>query len=278
MRTPRVLLGGLVIGLLHASWAKAEPREVTLPVEIGPISGQAKDTRSLVIGKNDRRNLRVYDAQDAAEHPVLGQPLREVLGQLKPPKGADTLLLLFKNGMQVPVSLADKAAIDDLFVVFEHADPYGHFDRTYRLKNADAVECPKVVLQSRDTAFSPLRHADTLVGLRLVQRRDYDLQLAQPTREAPTQPGWRLYVRYCSFCHGLGGQGATYAPDFITDMHAAYRRVPPLAETEGRQHPSLHDKVHGKVQGSMPTLTHVPNADIATIWRWLHQVHAGAVK
>jgi hypothetical protein len=58
----------------------------------------------------------------------------------------------------------------------------------------------------------------------------------------------------------------------------AYRRVPPLAVTDVSQHPSLHEKVKGFTEGTMPVLNHIPDQEIATLWRWLHAVHASAVK
>jgi hypothetical protein len=31
-------------------------------------------------------------------------------------------------------------------------------------------------------------------------------------------------------------------------------------------------------EGTMPVLNHIPDQEIATLWRWLHAVHASAVK
>lgn len=59
---------------------------------------------------------------------------------------------------------------------------------------------------------------------------------------------------------------------------AAYRRVPALAVTDLSQHPSLHEKVKGFTEGTMPVLNHISNKEITVLWRWLHAIHAGATK
>jgi hypothetical protein len=84
-------------------------------------------------------------------------------------------------------------------------------------------------------------------------------------------------MKNCQPCHGIGGQGAKRGPDFLSNMDA-YRRVPPLAVTDVSQHPSLHEKVKGFTEGTMPVLNHMTNAEISTLWSWLHAIHRGATK
>jgi hypothetical protein len=43
-------------------------------------------------------------------------------------------------------------------------------------------------------------------------------------------------------------------------------------------HPSLHEKVKGFTEGTMPDLKHISNGEVATLWRWLHTIHSGATK
>lgn len=271
----------LLVSLLYAPMAPALPKgvpdELAFQVDLGPIVGMASSRKSIAFNRASRHKMRVFDAQDGEHHLVVGISLRELIETLAPPKAADTILLSFKNGMQVAIAKTDNQAIDDLFIALEHSPSYDEYELVYRLKTGATIDCPRVVYQSKDPAFSPLRLADTLRAVQFVTLSAYDAQLAQPTRQPPTAPGWRLYRKYCGSCHGLGGQGATYAPDFISDMDA-YRRVPPLAETDLSQHPSLHEKVKGRVEGRMPPLGHVPDRDIALIWRWLHAIHKGATK
>ena len=114
-------------------------------------------------------------------------------------------------------------------------------------------------------------------SIRLVTGKAFEAELAQATRRFPDRSGWPLFVQHCQSCHGIGGHGAKRGPDFLSDMDA-YRRVPPLAVTDVGQHPSLHEKVKGYAEGTMPVLNHIPDKDIAAIWRWLHAIHASATK
>ena len=84
-------------------------------------------------------------------------------------------------------------------------------------------------------------------------------------------------MRHCQSCHGLGGQGATRGPDLLTATDA-YRRIPALAVTDRSQQPSLHEKVKGFTEGTMPVLDHISKEEIATLWRWLHAIHRGATQ
>lgn len=276
----RLLPIGLVVCALAGSASALPPGipdNIDLAVELGPLAGAPSAQTTLTFNRASRHKQSVYDARDEEKHTVVGVSLRELIDKVAPPKSADTIVLFFANGMRVIVPRSDKQLIDQLFIAFEHSPAYDEWELTYRLKNGTTIPCPRVVYQSEDPAFSPLRLTDTLKSVHFVTGRAYEAELAQPTRERPTSAGWMLYMQYCASCHGMGGQGATYAPDFISDMDA-YRRVPALADTTTYAPPSLHEKVRGVVDGKMPVLKHVPDRDIVTIWRWLHAIHRGATK
>lgn len=254
------------------------PDELGIEVELGPIVGAASDRKTITFNRAARYRKRLFDGRDSENHVVVGVSLRDVITTVNPPKAADTIVLYFANGMEIAIARAEQKTIDELFIAFEHGSVLGEWQLPYRLKDGATIPSPVLVYQSQDPAFSPLRFTDTLRKVRFVTRSAHEAELAQPTRQPPTSAGWHLYRKYCSSCHGLGTQGARYAPDFISDMDA-YRRVPALAETDTSEQPSLHEKVSGAVGGGrMPPLGHVPNRDIVVIWRWLHSIHRGATK
>jgi hypothetical protein len=264
------LLAGAPLGI-----AAAAPPGVA--VELGPITGSAGDRRIVVADSAALRQTTWYDVQDGHEHHVRGMPLGELLARVKPPRTADAVVFEYADGMQIPVSLRDKEEVKEIFIAFEHGDAMERFDTTYPLLNKAVLPCPKVVYGRHVTTYSIWIYPGALSTVRLVTWKAYEAMLAQATRRAPDHSGWPLYMKNCQPCHSVGGNGARRGPDFLSDMEA-YRRVPALATTDVSQHPSLHEKVKGFTDGTMPVLNHIPDKDIATLWRWLHAIHASAIR
>jgi cytochrome c553 len=276
MTMSRSILVALIPILLSAPLtANAAPPGV--PVELGPIAGSAGDRRTVVADAAALRQTTWYDVQDGHEHHVRGLPLGELLARVKAPRAADTVVFEYADGMQIPLRLRDKDEVKAVFIAFQHGDAMERFDNDYPLLNKALLPCPKVVYGAHVTTYSIWLYPGALSTIRLVTWKSYEALLAQVTRHAPDRSGWPLYLKHCQPCHGLGGNGAKRAPDFLGDMEA-YRRVPPLAVTDVSEHPSLHEKVKGFADGTMPVLNNIPDKDIATLWRWLHAVHATAVK
>jgi cytochrome c553 len=267
-------------GQAHLPTARAESvsdgvRE--LVIELGPITGVATSTRRLSFNVSARKRTTWYDVQDALEHHVRGVSLPDLLAATKAPAAADTVVFDFSDGMEIPVRLRDTEEVKAIFIALEHGDPMDVFNEDYRLQDRASIPCPKIVYGRPIKQYSIWLYPTTLTRIRVVSWKAYEALLAQPTRQLPDRSGWPLYLRHCQPCHGLGGQGAKRAPDLLGDMEA-YRRVPPLAVTDLSQHPSLHEKVKGFTEGTMPVLNHISNQEIATLWRWLHTIHRGATK
>jgi len=273
------LLIGLAPGLLPGGAKAAEPNGpvLDLVVEIGPIPGMATFSKTFSFNAASRRKTTWYDVQDGLEHHVRGVTLTDLLAAAKAPKAADTVVFGFADGMQIPVHLRDADEVKAIFIALEHGDPMEVYDRTYLLRNRPAIPCPKVVYGLQPANYSIWLYPTKLTRLSLVSWKSYEALLAQPTRQFPDRSGWPIYLRHCQPCHGLGGQGAKRGADFLGDLDA-YRAIPPLAVTDRSQHPSLHEKVKGFTEGTMPVLNHVSNDEIATLWRWLHAIHRGATK
>jgi mono/diheme cytochrome c family protein len=261
---------------LACLWPARSFASSEVAVAFGPITGAANDRRTVKVELGARKKVTLLDVQDGQEHEVRGLPLAELLASIGAPRKADTLVFVFKDGMRIPVRLDDKAEVASLFVAFQHVDELDQWSASYPLRKPlhgmAEIPCPKVVYTRPQRTFSIWWYPTALESLRFVTWKAYEATLAQATKQVPDQSGWPLYVRHCAACHGLGSDGATRGPDFLSKMDA-YRRVPPFATTAPEEAPSLHEKVKGYVDGAMPVLKHVPDKDIATLWLWLHKVH-----
>jgi hypothetical protein len=266
----------LLMTLVPPSALAADTPKLT--VELGPISGVADTLRTVSFQQSARPNSTVFDLQDGKEHSVRGLSLKELLVEVGAPKKADTAVFKYTDGMEIPVSLSDQKQIEAIFIAFQHGNAMEQFSSTYPVANRMDIPCPKVVYSRKaDASYSIWLYPTELKTVQLVTWKIYEARLVQPTRKVPDRSGWKLYLQHCQSCHGIGGQGAKRGPDFLSHMEA-YRRVPPLAITDRSQHPSLHEKVKGFTEGAMPVLNHIPNKDIAILWRWLHTIHQGATK
>lgn len=263
--------------LVLSSQAALAADAYTVAVQVGPVAGAATESRSLSFEQGTRRMTRTFDVQDGREHIVRGISLRELIAQARGPKAVDAVVFSYVDGMQIPVRLADKEDVDAIFIALEHGDVRDRFETTYPLAGKAPLPCPKVAYGRKATTYTIWLYPTQLAKVQLVTWKLYEAALAQPTRQHPDRSGWPIYLKNCQPCHGIGGQGATRGPDFLSNMDA-YRRVPPLATTDLSEHPSLHEKVKGFAPGTMPVLNHVSNADVATLWRWLHAIHRGATK
>jgi cytochrome c553 len=248
-----------------------------LVVEWGPIKGVAAATKSVSVTRDLQRQTSVIDSQDGQEHNVRGLSLLELLKAVKAPRAVDAVVFVYADGMQIPVKLNDKASVDAIFIALEHGDVRERFNETYPILNRFDLPCPKVVYGKKLSSHSVWFYPTELTSIRLVTWSAYEAKLAQPTRRVSDRSGWALYLAHCQSCHGIGGHGAKRAPDFLSQMDA-YRRVPPHAVTDESEHPSLHEKIKGFTEGTMPVLNHLSSREIGTLWRWLHAVHKSSKK
>ena len=267
-----------VVAPILAFGSRAQAAEsATLDVELGPITGVAASKRTVVIDTAARQQASWRDIQDGLEHNVRGLTLGELIAYVKPPKAADTVIFTYKDGMELPVRLRDKEDVKAVFIALEHGDAMNRFSTTYPLHNREELPCPKIVYGRRTSTYTPWLYPTAFATVLFVTWTAYEAELAQATRRLPDRTGWPLFLQNCAFCHGIGGHGAKRGPDFLSDMDA-YRRVPPIAVTDVGHPPSLHEKVKGYTEGTMPVLNHIPDKEIIALWRWLHAIHDSATK
>lgn len=268
----------VVAFILSSSVAARASDGFTIRVQIGPVPGSAAAAKTVSFAQAAREQVRRFDIQDGREHNLRGVSLRALLALAGAPKRADAVLITYTDGMQIPVRLSDKKEVDAVFIALEHGDALDRFTSRYPLLGLQTeLACPKVVYSRKVTGHSVWRYPTELASIRIVAWNAYVAELAQPTRNLPDRSGWPTYLKHCQPCHGIGGQGATRGPDFASQMEA-YRRIPPHENTDWEDPPSLHDKIKGYADGTMPALRHVSNAEITTLWRWLHLVHRGTTK
>lgn len=246
-------------------------------VHTGPVRGAPNSIRSVTLARDLLQTTTIYDVQDGREHNVRGVWLRVLLERLEAPKNVDAVVFSFEDGMQIPVKLRDKNEVESLFIAIEHGDVLERFGNVYPVHKKLELQCPKVVFTRKMDSYSIWHYPGQLVALKLVSWKAHEAQLAQPTRRVPDRKSWSLHMKHCMACHGIGGQGATRGPDFLSNMDA-YRRVPALAVTNEGEAPSLHEKVKGYVDGTMPVLDHIERSEIAQLWTWLHKIHASGTK
>jgi len=269
----------LTLALLLPPLGAGAADAVTIQFEIGPVRDGPSSTRAVSVEQAGRQQLRVFDVQDGREHNVRGISLRSLLTLANAPKTVDGIVITYADGMEIPVRLADKETVDALFIALEHGDVLDRFATRYPLQGRGMeLPCPKVVYTRKVVgSYTIWRYPAELATIKLVTWKSYEAKLAQSTRSMRDRSGWRLYLQHCQPCHGIGGQGAKRGADFLSNMDA-YRRVPPHAATDWDDQPSLHEKIKGNVDGTMPLLNHVSNKEITALWRWLHAVHRGATK
>src|SRR6476660_6559847 len=143
MRSPAAWLALSVLRLPVTAVA-AGP--ATVQIQIGPVKDAAPSTTTVDLEKVTRLRAHTFDAQDKQEHEVRGVPLRSLLALAHAPQSADTALILYTDGMQIPVPLADKQTVDAIFIALEHGDGKDHFTNRYPLFGGTmALSCPKVI-------------------------------------------------------------------------------------------------------------------------------------
>jgi hypothetical protein len=248
--------------------ARAADAPFSVQVQIGPVEGVPSATRTISFEQAARKQRRVFDVQDGRQHNVRGVALRALLAAASAPKAADTALVVYSDGMQIPVHLADKSEVDAVFIAFEHGDAMDRFTARYPLLGRQ-MELAEGVLDLALPGRALCDQARQLEGARGRARAtdaaaagSIGLAALPQTLPAVPRPGW------------AGGRARIRLP------HRP-RSLPPHPRQRGDRlgrAPQPAREGEGLVDGTMPVLDHVSSAEIATLWKWLHAVHRGATK
>lgn len=252
--------------------ARAEPVSSIVPVELvdGPSrTGPAANVR---FQPTELRQAMRFDVQDGRRHNVRGVSLRDLVTRVGAHPRVDTAVFVFADGMQIPVRLNDRREVDAIFIALQHGDEHQQFTQAYPIHGKADLTCPKAVYGTSIIAYSIWLYPGQLATIRLMNGKLYEKALAQATHGLARGAGWSLFLRHCQPCHGIGQQGATRGPDLLGNL-PAYSRVAAWTAGAPGPHPSVHEKIKGYSDGTMPVLNHIPEADMATLWTWLHTLH-----
>jgi hypothetical protein len=212
-----------------ASGALAEPRtpiEMWLRKAGGPAEARVNLTTIDIAGL-EFSEIDAYDLQYGKIVRVRGLHLRELMAVFKPiPETVDTMLLHFRGGMVVPVSIAKLRRNLEIFIAVAIRDGKAWRTDFPNAPGEDKVEIAfqgnKLVVGAQwrqsDNDFTPWRHVGSLKGVEFVEGAAYFAQW-QPASGPKELGGHLVYGQRCQFCHGISGIGATAGPDFVRIMN-----------------------------------------------------------
>lgn len=222
------------------------------------------------------------DIQAAGQAHYRGVTLSSVVALVKAPATADTVLLHFANGMQVPLPRDPKQWRElDPFIAlsverdgvwsaaFPEVTKAGAEDRDARplvfngnkfvVSTTAHAAVPEV---ARLNGFTPFAYVDSLVAVELVSAAQRERALKGTSSET-ARDGFKVFVGRCQFCHGVKLAGAKYGPDFA---------LPRLAEKDARElllHVRYRDRDAAEKGLMMPFFKDVSAEDIKALLTWL---------
>jgi mono/diheme cytochrome c family protein len=263
-----VVVLGLVSGLAQAAGSTVD------------VAGKSVDLTKLKAVEVTRPDLQV-----GGQRHYRGVPLSSVVDSLKPGKQADTVLLKFANGMQVPLPRDAKLWKElEPFIALE-VERDGAWSADFpEVAKAGAEERdvrplvfngnkfvvstaahPAVAPAARENGFTPFAYVDTLVGVELVNAAERE-QAIKVTRDAAAQSGFKVFLSHCQFCHGVRQVGARYGRDFAT---------PSLAEKDAKAlllHVRYRDADAAEKGQMMPYFKDVGADDVKALLTWIRAV------
>jgi hypothetical protein len=243
-----------------------------------------------------RKTMEVYDYQYRKKNLYRVLPLQTVLKAAQPGAKEDMALLVFANGMRVPVYfsgpsspmldslyLADgwcqkkgvaaqgkkparseitcagdfpEISKDDQFAIL--ADPRPIQFHGNKIVSTDGLH-PDLGSKQLEH-FSPWNHADSLKQILLVSSHAYWQQFS-----VGEEDGFAVFKQRCQFCHGVNYVGASFGWDFVQPLKLADKRSP-----EQLLNHIKYPKALRTSQGlMMPVQKDVTPEEMAMLWKWM---------
>lgn len=238
---------------------------------------------------------KIFDVQYQKEESYKVVRLVDILDLYKATKsGSDLLLLHFQNGMIIPLSLDDTAAFQDKvyvstaikvekswtsdFPTVSRDDPYLRDPRPIRFcGNKMVVTKPlsfRLAEQNKTLSlFTPWRHADSLTGLELADRKAYYDQF-DIGKSAQANLGFQVFKNRCQFCHGVQRIGAELGWDYAGPIPAFEKRQPDSLFLHVK-----YEKVEQFRLGTiMPSQPDMQREEANQLWQWLRDVAKNKTK
>lgn len=246
-----------------------------------------------------RKTMELYDYQYRKKSLYRVVPIQALLKAAKPGSNDDMALLIFANGMRVPVYfsgpsspmmdslyLADgicqqkslkadgkkparkevtcanefpEISKDDQFAIL--ADPRPIQFQGNKILSTDGLH-PDLGAKQLEH-FSPWNHADSLREILFVSSHSYWQQFAVGEDE-----GFAVFKQRCQFCHGANYVGARFGWDFVQPLKLAEKRSP-----EQLLNHIKYPKALRTSQGlMMPAQKDVTQEEMAMLWKWMKLV------
>jgi mono/diheme cytochrome c family protein len=251
----------------------------SIVLERGPAS------ETLELSTETLEVIERFDPQLSETRTFRGVPLTRLLGRHPGPKDADTIVLGFKNGMQIPLPLSSGAIESiDPFIAIESRRGRSEYSPSFPDITKKQSEIPdprpihfggnKLVVAKtthprvKDAGeFSPWLYVDSLAFIRWVEGARYEAQFGAAS-DPTVARGREVFLARCQWCHGVAGHGARYGWDFVK----------PVPLESWRSTRSLH--AHVKFRNGeavergymMPPQRDVSTEEIEDLRRWMAAV------
>lgn len=230
MKTLIRLVSAMLLYLIWAESAIAAPKVLIDMWLRGPDRPSAPriNAQTIDIGGLKFTEIDAYDLQYDKMIHVRGMHLRDLLTVFKPiPDTVDTMLLHFRNGVMIPVSIAKLRQNLDILIalairenkIWRDAFPPAPGEDKVTINFVGNKVVVGAVWRHSSNDFTPWRHVDSLSGIEFVEGSAYFTQW-QPASGAKELNGHLVFGQRCQFCHGISGIGAKAGPDFVQVMSA----------------------------------------------------------
>jgi mono/diheme cytochrome c family protein len=262
------------------------------------VSRHLKHNNSRRIELSSSKELKekvLLDLQYGMKREYKGVSLKSLIRSAPIPADHDLALLHFRNGMIIPVSV-DEDVLDrlDAFVAIDWRPTpnpedgwQGSFPQVTREKGVTMDPRPVIFAKNKlvvekawhpyvkqpeegAAGFSPWKHADTLTGIELVNRRMYFGQFTPPKKKkdsdvAQLNKGQTTFLRSCQYCHSLRDVGARFGGDFLVPF-----ALPEVKKAEELYQHVTIQKMNSLERGlMMPTQESMSHEEIDALWHWL---------
>ncbi len=229
------------------------------------------------------------DIQYGAARTYLGVPLGSILATHPAPGDADTAVLHFANGMEVPVPLRPPDGNRQVVFVALAWKDGGQWSVAFPpvFKDGDesdrrpirfgankvvvGVAAHPMVGKVHAATYSPWLHADTLTGIEYVSLSAWQGQFDVAPRNPAAARGFAVFTQTCQMCHGVRGVGARFGWDLVEPM-PAIERHPTAVDVLFHLRHRANPKERGLM---MPALGSMSEADADALRVWLKAL-AGA--
>ena len=222
----------------------------------------------------------LFDSQYRQKRFYKGYYLADLFEGLKRGENTDTMLLRFKNGMQIPIDLQNlQRNRTSLFLALSIKNSSGKWQRRFPklrkpnillkdprplqfMLNKVVVDDPKKVLNT-SIRINPFRFADSLEAVEFI---DDDAFMSQYYVKG-FQRGQEVYGARCRFCHSVRGVGGSYGWDFVDPL--------PIYKKRGPQSLSLHVRYQKNAaleHGLMMPQQEISDRETEDLWKWLKAV------